>query len=293
METAHGQLARGEPVSVNDLLNLESVRNGAMLDEMIAAGEAARATRLGDAGNLAQAGDIRAIRADLEQLQSQRPDSSAAAVKARAEELQTTDRLSYKQASKAAQKEIDLQVQQHDAQIQRLQGQIEGNARAQRATEEIGQIDGSLAALREQRAGIDAPASSPRATALAIADAFRQAPPRPRVAVEAPARRPAAAAPLPEARNSASAAAEAPRGDAGAVSNSVEPGGIKSADPQAAALDARATQAAELTPDLMVQLEGREPMRASELLETVRREAEEEAKDAGLVEVAANCFLRS
>jgi len=303
METAHGQLARGEPVAVTDLLNLSAVRNGAMLDELIASGEQARATLLGDAGNLAQAGDIRAIRAELDQVRAARPDDSAAAVKARAGELQDSDRLSYKQASKAAQKEIDLQVQQHEAQIQRLTTAIESNARAQRATQDIGQIDASLADLRERRAAVDAPAASPRALALAINDLFRQAPPRPRLVVEAPARRTQPPAEAPAGGNTAPRTGDAPAepqqmpGDAPAAagSDSVN-GGAGRPQPaaaQASALDARATQAAEMAPDLMVQLEGREPMRASDLLETVRREAAEEAQDASLIDVAANCFLRS
>jgi len=35
------------------------------------------------------------------------------------------------------------------------------------------------------------------------------------------------------------------------------------------------------------------PVRAADLLEQVKKEAAEESRDASLVDVAANCFLRS
>lgn len=128
-----------------------------------------RAQALADAGNLADRGAIAPLRAEVERLQAARPDDSAAAVKARAQELQQSDQLSYKQATKAAQREIDLQVQQHDAQIQRLQGQLDTQARAQQATETVGRLDQSLQDLRERRATIDAPVASPRRLAMALA----------------------------------------------------------------------------------------------------------------------------
>lgn len=61
------------------------------------------------------------------------------------------------------------------------------------------------------------------------------------------------------------------------------------ASPEAAALDA---QAADIDQDMMVQLEGMDsPMKVSELMEQVKREAEEQKQDASFVEIAANCFL--
>lgn len=61
-----------------------------------------------------------------------------------------------------------------------------------------------------------------------------------------------------------------------------------------AALDKQAAEVAELNPDLMVQLEGMDkPMRAADLLEQVKKEAADETRDASLVDVAANCFLRT
>ncbi len=290
LETAHAQLARGEPVAVTDILNLGSVREAFLLDEQIAAAEGLRAQALADAGNLADRGAIAPLRAELQQLQATRPDDSAAAVKARAQELQRSDRLSYKQATKAAQREIDLQVQQHDAQIQRLQSQLDTQARAQQATEAVGRIDQSLSTLRERRAAIDAPVASPRRLAMALADAFRE-PPQPRRAAPTerastttaePAAMPTARAPLAESAAAPAAAGRDISAAPGAAADTA-----RTVDAQAA------DRAAADTPDLMVQLEGRDKMRAADLLEQVRQEAADEAQDARLVDVAANCFLRA
>jgi len=61
-----------------------------------------------------------------------------------------------------------------------------------------------------------------------------------------------------------------------------------------ASLDAQASEIARLSPDMMVQLEGMEqPMRLADALEAVKAEAAKEAQDAPLLQVAAECFLRS
>ncbi|MDQ0068274.1 hypothetical protein J2W34_000048 [Variovorax boronicumulans] len=287
MEAAHDQMARGEPVSVSDLLALDSVRAGRLLDDQIAAGESQRAALLGDAGNVADPGQVRQIRAELDQLKAQRPDDSAAAVKARAKELQESDQLSYKQAQTAARKEFASALETHDAQLARLNGLLDGNARAQRATEEVGRVDTELAGLREQRAALDVPATSPRSLALALNEAFRPLPtPRVRTAVEAP--------PRATGRQMLAAAGEtAPPAPAARAPAAVEPASAGKAD-DTAALDRQAAEVADLQPDLMVQMEGMDkPVRAADLLEQVKKEAADETRDASLVDVAANCFLRS
>lgn len=114
----------------------------------------------------------------------------------------------------------------------------------------------------------------PAALSSALAKAF-EPPPAARVAD--------AAVPAPKAAKPAGDPASSPAPKAS------EAEGVS---PDAAALDARATEVAEANPDLMVQLEGMDkPMRASELLEQVKKEAADETRDASLVEVAANCFL--
>ncbi|MDQ0035844.1 transcription elongation GreA/GreB family factor [Variovorax boronicumulans] len=287
MEAAHDQMARGEPVSVSDLLALDSVRAGRLLDDQIAAGESQRAALLGDAGNVADPGQVRQIRAELDQLKAQRPDDSAASIKARAKELQESDQLSYKQAQTAARKEFASALETHDAQLARLNGLLDDNARAQRATEEVGRVDTELAVLREQRAALDVPATSPRSLALALNEAFRPLPtPRVRTAVEAP--------PRATGRQMLAAAGEtAPPAPAARAPAAGEPASAGKAD-DTAALDRQAAEVADLQPDLMVQMEGMDkPVRAADLLEQVKKEAADETRDASLVDVAANCFLRS
>jgi 2C-methyl-D-erythritol 2,4-cyclodiphosphate synthase len=65
--------------------------------------------------------------------------------------------------------------------------------------------------------------------------------------------------------------------------------------PEAAEAQAAAARLGEIQqqfPDLQVQLDGMDkPMRLSEFLESVRREADEMRADAPDFEVAANCFL--
>lgn len=294
MEAAHDQLARGEPVSVSDLLALDSVRAGRLLDDQIGAAEAQRATLLGDAGNIADAGQIRQIRAELDQLKASRPDDSAAAIKARAKELQEAEQLSYKQAQAAARKEVASALETYDGQIARLNGLLDDNARAQRASEEVGRVDAQIASLREQRAALDLPATSPRSLALALNEAFRPPPvPRVRTAVEAPQRA--------TGRQMLAAAGEArPNPDVAVrdldqrIADLImgKPSGSAAAD--TAALDRQAAEVADLQPDLMVQLEGMDkPVRAADLLDQVKKEAADETRDASLVDVAANCFLRS
>ena len=294
MEAAHDQLARGEPVSVSDLLALDSVRAGRLLDDQIGAAEAQRATLLGDAGNIADAVQIRQIRAELDQLKASRPDDSAAAIKARTKELQEAEQLSYKQAQAAARKEVATALETYDGQIARLNGLLDDNARAQRASEEVGRVDAQIASLREQRAALDLPATSPRSLAMALNEAFRPPPvPRVRTAVEAPPRatgRQMLAAAGESSTTAPKAAGPVNAGDA--AINSGKKGEISTTD--LAALDRQAAEVADLQPDLMVQLEGMDkPVRAADLLEQVKKEAADETRDASLVDVAANCFLRS
>lgn len=62
--------------------------------------------------------------------------------------------------------------------------------------------------------------------------------------------------------------------------------------PEAAHLDAATAEILRTNPDLMVQLDGMEhPMRAEDLLNSVREAAAEETKEASLLEVAAQCAI--
>lgn len=101
----------------------------------------------------------------------------------------------------------------------------------------------------------------------------------------------------PAAARAAPAKAEAPGGTPAAPATAkaapAEPGGQAKADAPDPQLEARAQQVSDEMPDLMVQLEGMDaPVRASELLERIKKEAADETQDASLLDVAATCFLR-
>lgn len=298
VERAHEQMAQGEPVSVTDLLMLESVRAARLLDEQIAGLEAARATQLPIAGNLAEAGDVRGLRAEISRLESQRPDDGEATIKGRARDLQQSEGLSYKRALSAAEKDVANQLATHDAQITRLRGQIDQNAVAQRATEEVGRLDQAIGGLREQRAQLDAPVGTPQRLASAIVEAFADRYRQQQPVIGAASRRRAAAPAPAEAAGSARPAAQ----EAGAVAarepgQPSQPGGEAASvrgQPGSQALDAPTSAALDANPDLMVQLEGMDkPVRASELLEQVRQEAEADAQEATFLQTAVNCLLHS
>lgn len=59
------------------------------------------------------------------------------------------------------------------------------------------------------------------------------------------------------------------------------------------ALDSATAEVAQFNPDLLVQLDGMDaPMRVGDLLEAVRREAADDAKEGDLLQAAVSCLLR-
>lgn len=62
---------------------------------------------------------------------------------------------------------------------------------------------------------------------------------------------------------------------------------------QASPLSTAAAEAAELHPDLMVQMEGQEPMRASDLLKQIKEEAADDLQEGDFLQAAVACLLRS
>ncbi|HEX7639819.1 MAG TPA: hypothetical protein VF457_15590, partial [Burkholderiaceae bacterium] len=154
VEMASDQLARGVPVDVSPAFGdtmLDSMRESRVTEDRIDFLEAHRAQLLGDAGNLLGPGDVADLRRQVADLQSQLVDAGPAAVKARAQELQGKN-VSYKQASARAQRELAGQLADQQAQIQRLQDQLQQHARAAQATERLSFVERDLAAARERGA---------------------------------------------------------------------------------------------------------------------------------------------
>lgn len=77
-------------------------------------------------------------------------------------------------------------------------------------------------------------------------------------------------------------------------SNGSEAGGPPAAKVERASpLSSAAAEVAELHPDLMVQMDGQEPMRASDLLKQIKEEAADDLTEGDFVQAAVACLLRS
>lgn len=299
LESAADSIARGQPVEVSGIFGdrvTDSMRESRLIDDHIDGLEAQRGQLLGDAGNFLEPGAVRQLRQQLAELQSQAPSVDAAAVKARASELQGKN-VSFKQALAAAQREADAALADHQAQVQRLTDQLEAHARAAQAQESLSGVDGQLEAARARSAQLEGPRSSPRRLALAMADAFGQM-----RAARDPGSIPVATAPdhasfraaKTEAEAAATEGAPAQEGAPAATKPAVgEPKAPKSGTgPAPTHLAAAAAELARTSPDMLVHLEGMEaPMRVGDLLEHLDTEAKWTKREAGLLEVAAQCAL--
>jgi hypothetical protein len=313
VEMAADQLARGVPVDVSPAFGdtmLDSMRESRLLEDRVDFLEGQRAQLLGDAGNLLAPGDVADLRRQVAQLQSQLVDAGPAAVKARAAEIQGKD-VSYKQASAQAQRELSGQLADQQAQIQRLQDQLQQHAAAAQATEKLSFVERDLAAARERAAALPGPRTSPRRLALAMANAFSEM----RAAREpaAPLTEEPVTQPRAQAFDEARAAAQGEGGSAPAGGEGVaretpgagapprEPAGSsrgaarapgEAAGPAPEHLANAEAQIARLDPDMLVQLDGMaEPMRLADLMAAVREDAARDTRDAPLLEVAAQCAL--
>lgn len=284
---ASDQLGAGERVDVTGTINWDTLQNARMLDDMIGRLEAARADLLPDAGMAAEPGAIRSMRDELANLRRSMPDTSAEALRARAKEIQQegAGRVSFKKAEAAARREIEASMAETNARIEALERQIETNRTAEQARQQVQEIDRQISGVRAARQALDAPPSAPRATALAA-----------RQAVQEPAGSAGAAARQRTEPTTTTGGADPQATQGIAADQQQASGGSSTSGAQAAAasVDAQAAEIARLSPDMMVQLEGMEqPMRLADALEAVRREADAEAADAPLLQVAAECFLRN
>ncbi|WKB53024.1 hypothetical protein [Eleftheria terrae] len=286
---ASDQLARGGRADVSDLVPADVVAASRVMDTMIERFEGQRAELLAEAGDLAQAGAVRAMREELAELQRLPPDTSDAGLKALAKEIQAAEGVSYKQAQTKAKKQLQETVADFEARIERLESALERNAQGQRATAALSLLDRQLQAMRADRAEVDAPATRQRPLAAAVGDAARGG--ELGRASASPAGR---AQPAGKGKEGGSAAAPAapapdPLPRPGAEARPAE------SRPAAAAQDADAARFAEIEAahgEMLVMLEGMDsPKPLSEVMAAVRAEAAAEAADAPLLQVAAQCFL--
>jgi hypothetical protein len=301
LDRASEQLAAGQRVSVGDLapgpaLPFDTPAARAMLDQIDAL-MAERAELLPMAGQLAERGDVAAVRAELEQLQAARPPEGAQAEREIAKEIQAQERVSYKAALSEAKKQLADRLTDFEAKVQRLEGAIESNARGQQAEERIAQIDRELTTLegdapqarlsRFQRAMADAVVQLQRETPAPRAETAPPEAAAPARVAEAPA---AKADPIAEAVTAAARAIET-------AAKPAEPAQAKSADaaaePGAEFAAAEADTIAATDPDMLVMMEGMDaPVRAADLLAEAKAMEAQELADAPLLRVAAECALR-
>ena len=112
----------------------------------ITALEEQKAALLGDTGGRLENGAIRNIQNELDNLHA--PDTSAAAIKARAKELQAKGN-SYKQAMAMAEKEVSDQLADFQATQRRLGQQLQANAAAAQAEQRLFDIEKEIEAIRK------------------------------------------------------------------------------------------------------------------------------------------------
>jgi hypothetical protein len=275
---AADQLGAGERVEVGDTIPLDTLGQTRLLDNLVGRLEQSRAELLPEAGNLIDPGVVAPLRAEISRLEQSRPATTDEALRALAKEIQGAQGIGYKAALSAAKKDIATRLEGIDSQIGRLQQQLDAHRIAAETQKQIAHLDTQIANLRAERAAIDAP--TPRPTALAVKQAV----------ADMGGAKPAKTATIPEAgATKAPEAATEPAAPAPAT-----PAAKEGANPIAASLDAQTAEIAKLSPDMMVQLEGMDaPMRLADALEAVKAEAARDVQDAPLLQVAAECFLRS
>lgn len=299
---AMDDLSTGRRVDVSDLVPAERIQTARALDTFAARLDETRADLMAQAAMRAEPGAVRALQSELVDAQARLADfEDPAAIKARAGEIQQAERMSYKQALTQAKREFTAQADDVRARIARVEGMLEDNATGQQAFDALNILDRQAADVGRQRSQIDAPATAETPTAQAVREitATRQeAAANVQDAPQARADAPATGARQPEPDAQPQAADARGAAPAGAAEQG---GGVPRAGgpaPEAAAVAARLADVSQQFPDLTVQMDGMDaPMRLSDFLEQVRREAMDGTdmdiggNDAQLMKVAAACFL--
>ncbi|WP_342612471.1 lytic transglycosylase domain-containing protein [Burkholderia ambifaria] len=275
-ELAARQMDAGQFPDVARFVSGDDSARATALESLIAETEAQHTDIAQQAAGLADQGTVSRMRAELDQLTAARPDDSAAGVKELTRQLQDQG-MKYKAAAAKAQKQLDAAIADHEAQVQRLRGAIEENARAQQAHQQLGALDAQLADLRSARAGIDAPATRRTPLSQFVENVVRAQTRREPVTYREPQE------PVLQAADTIQAAA-APRATTAPAAGA----------PSARAIDANLRDAAALRPDMQVTIDtpaGERTGTVAELMQQIDDEHAMNTQDAGLFEVAARCFI--
>lgn len=283
MARAADQLSLGTRASVTDLLPVEVLRSTRVMDDMIARMESQRIELLADAAGRADPGAVREMRLELDSLRAQVPDTSLPAVNVLARDLQKAEGISFKKAKAQAQRQLNDLRDEYSARIARIEGALDQNAAAQQSFDALNVLDRQLNVIRADRAAIDAPptARNPIAEAAGM------------VAEQGGAGR-AARAPEQAAVPAARAEAAPARAEPAAPGRQEPTAGTMQAENEIAGLEARAADIEALAPDMPIRLEGMDaPEPLSQLMARLRQEMADELQDVPLLQVAAECAIRT
>lgn len=306
---AADDLSAGRRVDVTDLVPVERLQVARALDTFAQGLDTARTDLIAQASKLAEPTAVRQMQAELADAQVRLAElESPEAIKARASDLQQSERLSFKQAMAQARKEFGAQAADVQARVDRLEGMLADNAQGQQAFDALNILNRQAEQAGRQRAQIDAPPTRETPTAAAAREAAALTTPEPRTNVQDAPRTDAPAAGRADTQPSPAPAkqgAQPSRTDAGGAgpAGAGEQGGagVSGSGGNAAEAGLVAQRLAEVQqqfPDLTVQMDGMDaPMRLSDFLDQVQREAMEGSdfdlggNDAPLMQVAATCFL--
>lgn len=278
VQRATDQLASGERVDIGDTVPVDSVAQAKVLDNMAIRLESTRTDLLPDTAGLLEPGALEQIRAEITRLEESRPPADAATIRAFAQEIQARDGVTAREAKLSAQQLVQDRLAAHEEQITRLRDQVETSRAAGEAQQQVGLVDQQLETVRAARAGEPTPGRK-----MTLEESRAQHAKQDRLVQEAATK--ADARKAGKAPQEPAATPEAP------PSLSGEPA---AANPIAASIDAQSAEIARLSPDMLVQLEGMDkPVRLADALEAVKAEAARDVQDAPLVQVAAECFLRT
>lgn len=300
-------ISAGRRVDVTELVPSDKLEVSRALDTFSQGLEAARTDLLAQAAKRADPGAVRQMQAELVDAQARLAEvEDPIAIKARATELQQSERVSFKQAMAQAKKEFGAQAADIRARVDRLESALLDNAQGQQAFDAINRIDQQAQKVGQQRAAIDAPATKETPTAMAAREAAastsQQAKmdgaPNVQDAQQARSGTSSSDAQQPgqstqPARQSAGGVAQAGAGEQGAGFSGSGGGAA-----EAGLVAQRLTEIQQQFPDLTVQMDGMDkPMPLSEFLAQVQRDAmdgtdfELGGNDAPLMQLAASCFL--
>lgn len=306
---AADDLSAGRRVDVTDLVPVDRLQVARALDTFAQGLDTARTDLMAQASKLAEPTAVRQMQAELADAQVRLAElESPDAVKARAADLQQSERLSFKQAMAQARKEFGAQAEDVQARVDRLEGMLADNAQGQQAFDALNILNRQAEQAGRQRAQIDAPPTRETPTAAAAREAAALTTPEPRTNVQDAPRTDAPAAgradtqpsPAPAkqgaqpTRTDADGAGPAGAGEQGGAGVS----GARGNAAEAGLVAQRLAEVQQQFPDLTVQMDGMDkPMPLADFLAQVQREAMEGSdfdlggNDAPLMQVAATCFL--